>query len=177
EWLVRATAQEPHVAQAPAVLVCTDTFWRNTWKYQARAYRHSGWHNAVILANLLAVAAALDLPTEVVCGFADEDVNALLALDGEKEVTSALVALGRAGPPTQPAPPVTALALPTTPLSRHEVAYPLITRMHAASSLKAGDVAPWRGEPVQQPMPPPAGAIFPLAAVADDELPGPRAEP
>src|SRR6267378_1215436 len=39
--LGRATAMEPTVAHAPATIICTGTYWRNAWKYQARTYRHS----------------------------------------------------------------------------------------------------------------------------------------
>jgi SagB-type dehydrogenase family enzyme len=56
--VVEATAGEPVVAAAPAILACTSTYWRNAWKYQARTYRHCFWDNGTILANLLAVAAA-----------------------------------------------------------------------------------------------------------------------
>ena len=38
--LVEASGEEPSVAAAPAIVVCTSTFWRNAWKYRARAYRH-----------------------------------------------------------------------------------------------------------------------------------------
>ena len=41
--LVRAGGQEPAVAQAPVTIIGTGTYWRNTWKYQARTYRHFGW--------------------------------------------------------------------------------------------------------------------------------------
>jgi hypothetical protein len=34
---------EPSVAHAPATIICTGTYWRNAWKYQARTYRHFGW--------------------------------------------------------------------------------------------------------------------------------------
>ena len=54
---------------APLTIVCTCTYWRNAWKYQARTYRHFGWDNGTLLANLLAVATALGLPARVVCGF------------------------------------------------------------------------------------------------------------
>src|SRR5437870_3307659 len=37
--LIEASGGEPAVAAAPATIVCTSTFWRNSWKYQARAYR------------------------------------------------------------------------------------------------------------------------------------------
>src|SRR5205814_1792831 len=56
--LVEATGGEPAVAAAPVVAVCTSTFWRNAWKYRARAYRHSYWDSGTILANTLAPPAA-----------------------------------------------------------------------------------------------------------------------
>ncbi|PYV65296.1 MAG: dehydrogenase, partial [Acidobacteria bacterium] len=56
--LAQATAMEPAVAHAPATIICTGTYWRNAWKYQARTYRHFGWDNGTLLANLLAVSAA-----------------------------------------------------------------------------------------------------------------------
>ena len=43
--LAQATAMEPAVAHAPATIICTGTYWRNAWKYQARTYRHFGWDN------------------------------------------------------------------------------------------------------------------------------------
>jgi hypothetical protein len=39
--LAQATAMEPAVAHARATIICTGTYWRNAWKYQARTYRHS----------------------------------------------------------------------------------------------------------------------------------------
>jgi SagB-type dehydrogenase family enzyme len=160
--LVDATAGEPSVAAAPAVLVCTSTFWRNAWKYQARAYRHCFWDSGTILANLLAVAAADGVAARVVLGFVDDAVNALLGVDAEREVALALVALG-ARPDHSPgaAPPQPPLALATTPLSAHEIDYPLIRAAHRASSLASpADVLAWRAAAVA---PPPA----PLAASID----------
>ena len=59
--LIEATAANPAVAHAPLTIVCTCTYWRNAWKYQDRTYRHFGWDNGTLLANLLAVATALGL--------------------------------------------------------------------------------------------------------------------
>ncbi|HYK92068.1 MAG TPA: SagB/ThcOx family dehydrogenase, partial [Acidobacteriota bacterium] len=78
--LADATACEPSVVHAPATIICTGTYWRNAWKYQARTYRHFGWDNGTILANLLAVASARDLSAKVVTGFVDDDLNSLLGL-------------------------------------------------------------------------------------------------
>lgn len=170
--LVRASGGEPAIAAAPAVLVCTSTYWRNAWKYQARAYRHSFWDSGTILANLLAVAAAHDLPARVVAGFVDASVNSLLDLDAEREVALVLVPLGRAaaGPPPVPSD-VEPLALATEPLSATEVDYPAIRAMHAASSLASEDeAAGWRGVP---PPPTPAARgdrLIPLRSHEETEF-------
>src|SRR5438876_12279936 len=92
--LVEATAAEPAIAHAPVVVACTCIYWRNPWKYQARTYRHFGWDNGTVLANLLAVATALGLPAKVVCGFQDAEVNRLLDVDPQREVAFSLVCLG-----------------------------------------------------------------------------------
>jgi SagB-type dehydrogenase family enzyme len=66
--LVQATAMESGVAHAAATIICTGTYWRNAWKYQARTYRHFGWDNGTLLANMLAVSAASGLPAKIVLG-------------------------------------------------------------------------------------------------------------
>src|SRR3990172_2248477 len=156
--LIRATGCEPSVAAAPAVLVCTSTYWRNAWKYQARAYRHSFWDSGTILANLLAAAAGLGVQARIVLGFADAAVNQLLDVDSDREASLAVVPLGRATtPPSGDAPAAPPLHLETAPLSRFEVDYPAIRAMHAAS--------PW-GAPPQAP-----GRIVPLRPLGDADVP------
>src|SRR5467141_4714014 len=92
--LFDATGGEPAIAHAPLTIVCTCTYWRNAWKYQARTYRHFGWDNGTLLANLLAVATALGLPARAVCGFEDAQVHRLLDVDPQREVAFSLAALG-----------------------------------------------------------------------------------
>jgi SagB-type dehydrogenase family enzyme len=92
--LIEACGGEEQTRQSDAMLVLTTTFWRNSWKYQARAYRHAFWDSGTMLANTLGVARAHDLRASVVLGFNDDAVNALLGLDAEREVAIALVALG-----------------------------------------------------------------------------------
>lgn len=175
--LVRATAGEPAVAQAPVVVVCAGTYWRNAWKYQGRTYRHFGWDNGTLLANLLAEAAALGLPAKVVLGFVDTEVNHLLGLDTHREVSFSIVALGRVSILPLPAPAeIPALELETVPLSRKEVDFPAMREMHEASSLSpVEEVAAWRGsEPATakgQAAPVPTGRVIPLRPLADDEMP------
>jgi SagB-type dehydrogenase family enzyme len=166
--LVAASGGAPALVGAPAALVCTSTFWRNAWKYRARTYRHCFWDSGTILANLLSVAAAANLPAEIVAGFADEEVNALLDVDPRREAALAIVALGRgnASPPSPPA--VTTLSLETLPLSEREVDYPDIDAVHEASSLPSGaEAATWR-----HPF-----ATAPAAKVAADRRPLPPLPP
>ena len=172
EILVRASAAEPAVAAAPAVIVCADTFWRNTWKYQARAYRHSFWDSGTILANLLATAQAHKVPARLVMGFIDKEVDRLLDLDGERETALSLVALGHGGESAPPAPEPGPLSLETVPLSAEEVPYPAIPRMHLASSLATPEeVAGWRGKTPAISLPDPSGTLFPLETGTEGETP------
>jgi SagB-type dehydrogenase family enzyme len=145
--LVQATAPESGIAYAPVTIACTGTYWRNAWKYQARTYRHFGWDNGTILANLLAVAAARNLPARVVNGFVDEQVNSLLGLETEREVALNLVPLGRSPTPAPPPiGPVPALHLDSLPCSPSEIDYPSMREMHSASCLGSREeIEAWAG--------------------------------
>ena len=137
---------EPAVAHAPATIICTGTYWRNAWKYQARTYRHFGWDNGTLLANMLAVSAASGLPAKIVLGFVDTEVNRLLDLETRREVSLCLVPIGCVPGGSPPAPrEAPALGLETVPLSQHEVEYPAMLQMHDASSLETEEeVRQWR---------------------------------
>ena len=150
--LARASGNEPSVATAPVILVCASTYWRNAWKYQARAYRHCYWDNGTILANLLAAAASRRLPAKVVVGFVDTAVSELLGLDAEREAPISLVALAGESPSMVGVPSsVEPLKLETAPLSKKAVAYPAMSAMHEASSLASeAEVVAWRREAEQQ---------------------------
>src|SRR5882762_8847160 len=171
--LVAATGGEAAVAHTPLTIICTCTYWRNAWKYQARTYRHFGWDNGTLLANLLAVATALGLPAKVVCGFLDASVDRLLDVDTQREVAFSLVALGHAAdlPPQEPTE-TSPLSLETVPLSQREVDYPLMREMHAASSLDSKEeVQVWRGRTPTTDFPPPAAPSISLEPLSDAEMP------
>jgi SagB-type dehydrogenase family enzyme len=174
EALIRASGDEPSVRAAPVILVCTAITWRSSWKYQARSYRYHFWDSGMILANTLACAAAHHLPTKIVMGFVDDEVNHLLGIDGEREMSLSLVPLGRTGsPPTPPPKEIPRLEFETVPLSRKEVDYPIIREMHAASKLRDADgVVAWRSSPLELPSPKPEGKIFPLKSIEKAVLPG-----
>jgi SagB-type dehydrogenase family enzyme len=139
-----AAAEWPALSSAQAVLALTGIPWRTAWKYGTRGYRHLWWDSGMMLANLLAVAAASDVRTEIVLGFVDRDVDAVLGLDGAREFTLELVALGKGvpGPATAPLP---TLELDVEPLSPRELRDPEIEAAHRASSLVTPDeVRAWR---------------------------------
>ena len=140
-----ASAADDSIASRAATVVLTAIYWRNTWKYQARAYRHLFWDSGTMLANLLAVAGGLGLAPRVLTGFVDVEVDRLLGLDAAREATLELVPLG---PATAAAPAVVALDAidhPTLPLSSSEIDYPLVREIHSATSLSTPDaVRAWR---------------------------------
>jgi SagB-type dehydrogenase family enzyme len=170
--IVQATAAEPTVATAPVVLATASTYWRNAWKYRARAWRHAFWDGGTLQANLLAVAAALGLRPRVVLGFVDRDIEHLLGLDPGREGALSLVPLGR--DPEAPAP-VDALEDPdlrTERLSPQEIEYPEIVAAQEASSLETPDrVASWRDAVPAREVPAAAGRTFPLRPLTVSEWP------
>ncbi|MGB8473919.1 MAG: SagB/ThcOx family dehydrogenase [Candidatus Acidiferrum sp.] len=171
--LAQATAMELAVAHAPATIICTGTYWRNAWKYQARTYRHFGWDNGTLLANMLAVSAASGLPAEIVLGFVDADVNRLLDLDTRREISLCLVPIGHTSESSLPeSVEVSPLGLETIPLSQHEVEYPAMLEMHDASSLDSvEEVNQWRGKPPVPPFPALAGEVVRLPRLPEEEQP------
>jgi SagB-type dehydrogenase family enzyme len=171
--LAQASASEPAVAGAPVTIICTGTYWRNAWKYQARTYRHFGWDNGTLLANLLAVSAASGLPAKIVLGFVDAEANRLLDLDTQREVSLCLVPIGHRSVGSLPTPrESSALGLETIPPSQREVEYPAMLEMQDASSLGSEEeVAQWRGKQTVLAPSAPAGEGVQLQRLPEEEQP------
>ena len=147
--IAQASGEEPNLSRAPATIICTGTYWRNAWKYRTRTYRHFGWDNGTILANLLATGFTLPLPTHLILGFVDAEVNRLLDLDTDREVALSMVAVGRTEEEVIGiSPEVEPLGLSTQALSRSEVDYPEMRIIHSSTGLASGqEAAEWR-EPI-----------------------------
>ena len=161
--LLEASGQNPDLARAPVIVASASTYWRNSWKYQARAWRHCFWDAGTLHANLLAVAATEGLEPRVVLGFADHRVERLLGLDPRREGAIALVALGRSLRPPPQVREVPELRLETEPLSGRETDFPEIRAAQAASSLADGaEAAAWRGTAPARDEPAPAAPCTPL---------------
>ena len=164
--VVATAAVDDTPGRRAATLALTAIYWRNTWKYQARGFRHLYWDSGSMLANALAVGGALGLTPRLLTGFVDADVNHLLGLDPDREAALELVALGPAGgaAPASPAP-LPAIDPPVMPLSSEEVDYPALRAMQQASAL--GDpaaVRAWRGRAAPSRAAP-LGPVTPLPPV------------
>jgi SagB-type dehydrogenase family enzyme len=157
-------AVDPSIARRAAIVVLSAIYWRNTWKYQARGYRHLFWDSGTMLANALAVGGALGLAPGLITGFVDDDVNRLLGLDPEREAALELMPVGPAAASGPPPGDLLALTHDVMPLSSEEVDYPALREIHHASSLRSrADVVAWR----RAIAPPPREPRGPLIALPE----------
>ena len=132
------------IASAPATIVCTCVFWRSAWKYRERGYRYCYWDNGTILANLTATANALGLPAEVVAGFVDAEVDALLGLESGSEASFFLVPVGKGDATPSASASVPAIDPGVLGVERR-TEYPETRALHANSCLgDAAEVRDWR---------------------------------
>ena len=169
--LTRASGNEPSVAAAPAVLVTSSVYWRNSWKYQSRAYRHSWWDSGTILANLLAMGKAYGLPLQVVSSFVDDEINYLLGLDTSREAALHLVPVGSNITPTAAViPEMSQLDLEVAPYSAREIGYPQIIEAHQSAGLETPEeIRKVRGNQPSLDRPQPTGELVALQPIPGGE--------
>ena len=140
-----AAANNQDIANSAITVVFTSFAWRNAWKYQARSYRHWFWDSGVIAANLLATTYAMRLPTRIITGFLDDNVNKLLCLDDQREAAIAMAAIGAGSSKDTIAPSqqenevdrISFLHIPKIRAlsKRGEINYPEIWELNQASKL------------------------------------------
>lgn len=170
--VVAASGGDEGLATAPVIVAMSSYFWRNAWRYKARAYRHAFWDAATTYTNILALAASAELPTRLVLGFHDDALNQLLGLDGDHEATLVLCALGREGTVSSDAPEVTPLSIPHKPFSSSEVEFPFIGKLQHASELESGsDAAAWSSSMLARNRSEAAGKLIPLKPISEEDLP------
>lgn len=140
-----AAANNQDIANSAITVVFTSFAWRNAWKYQARSYRHWFWDSGVIAANLLATTYAMRLPTRIITGFLDDNVNKLLCLDDQREAAIAMAAIGAGSSkdiiaPSQQEEEIDRISFVSIPKiralsKRGEINYPEIWELNQASKL------------------------------------------
>ncbi|MEL7350810.1 MAG: SagB/ThcOx family dehydrogenase [Cyanobacteria bacterium P01_A01_bin.116] len=83
----------PALETTQMALVVSTVFQRSAWRYQDRAYRRVFLDSGHLLGNLEVAGTLCDYRPHLIGGFADEQVNQLLYLDGVEESAIALLAL------------------------------------------------------------------------------------
>jgi len=92
--LARAALFQEFCSEAAAAFVWTAVFPRAKWKYRERAYRYVYLDAGHIAQNLALAAVGLGLGSCQVAAFFDDEMNALLGVDGETESVIYMSAVG-----------------------------------------------------------------------------------
>ncbi len=94
EDLSRAALSQGFCSEAAAVFVWTAIFPRVKWKYGQRAYRYAYLDAGHIAQNLALAAVGLGLGSCQIAAFFDDEMNALLGVDGTDESVIYLSSVG-----------------------------------------------------------------------------------
>jgi SagB-type dehydrogenase family enzyme len=95
EAIAEAALDQAFLAEAAVVFAWTAVFGRSKWKYGERAYRYIYLDAGHIAQNLALAAVALGLGSCQVAALYDDEVNAVLGLDGKEESIVYMTAVGR----------------------------------------------------------------------------------
>jgi len=93
--LARAALGQSFVASASVTFIWTAIPGRSKWKYRERSYRYIYLDAGHIAQNLYLAACALDLGCCTIGAFFDEEVNAIIGVDGVKETAVYIGAVGK----------------------------------------------------------------------------------
>jgi len=83
--IARAALDQGMCARAAVVFIWSAVFQRSKWKYDQRAYRYVYLDAGHIAENLALTAVGLGLGTCQIAALYDDEVNALIGLDGQAE--------------------------------------------------------------------------------------------
>ncbi len=94
EQIASAALEQEMCAEAQVVFIWTAVFARTTWKYLQRGYRSIYQEAGHIAQNLALSAVSMGLDSCQISAFFDDEVNAMLGIDGHGESTLYLSAVG-----------------------------------------------------------------------------------
>lgn len=134
---------------SPKLVIClTSIFWRESWKYQSRAFRYCNHDLGHALASIMLSASVLGWKVHAIGEFPDVEVTQLLGLNGNDEKPFLIIGAFPAG--EQPAnstsfdfPSVNDIEFKGVPnvLSAAEVEYPAIDAVYESTVI---DKNTWR---------------------------------
>jgi len=93
--VAEAALDQGFLAEAAVVFAWTAVFARSKWKYKERAYRYVYLDAGHIAQNVALAAVALGLGSCQIAALYDDEVNAVLGVDGKEESIVYMTALGR----------------------------------------------------------------------------------
>ena len=93
--VAEAALDQGFLAEAAVVFAWTAVFARSKWKYKERAYRYVYLDAGHIAQNVALAAVALGLGSCQIAALYDDEVNAVLGVDGKEESILYMTALGR----------------------------------------------------------------------------------
>jgi SagB-type dehydrogenase family enzyme len=93
--VAEAALDQSFLAEAAVVFAWTAVFARSKWKYKERAYRYVYLDAGHIAQNVALAAVALGLGSCQIAALYDDEVNAILGVDGKEESIVYMTALGR----------------------------------------------------------------------------------
>lgn len=164
-YLVRAAGGRPTLGNAPVTVILTGIPWRTNWKYRARGYRHLYWDSGMIVANLLGLCAGGGHLSEVVLGFVDSELDALVGVDGHSEMSICMVPVGYGEVSETPVEPAGSPAVPIDhavgKLSFRQREYDEVIEAHLQTRLRSpAEAGLWQQEPYPNAAPRPAPLSF-----------------
>lgn len=92
--LAEAALGQGMCAAAPVVFIWTAVFQRMKWKYKQRAYRYVYLDAGHIAENLALAAVSLDLGSCQIGALFDDEVNAIIDVDGAEESVIYMTVVG-----------------------------------------------------------------------------------
>lgn len=93
--VAEAALDQGFLAEAAVVFAWTAVFARSKWKYKERAYRYVYLDAGHIAQNVALAAVALGLGSCQIAALYDDEINAVLGVDGKEESIVYMTALGR----------------------------------------------------------------------------------
>ncbi|MDW7652006.1 MAG: SagB/ThcOx family dehydrogenase [Bacillota bacterium] len=93
--LAHAALGQQMVADAPCTFIWSAVTARSKWKYGERAYRYMYMDAGHIAQNTALAAVSLEMGSCQIAAFFDDEINAMIGLDGKEETVIYLTAAGR----------------------------------------------------------------------------------
>lgn len=92
--IVDIALDQDFLYNASVILILSIVYARTLWKYGDRAYRYALLDTGASMENIYLVATAMNLGACAIGAYYDDDLNNLLELDTNTEITQVMVAVG-----------------------------------------------------------------------------------